>query len=38
VAAAYAREHTEIFGPIGELFELVREVATAVTHEVGSFG
>ena len=37
-AAAYVREHAEIFGPIGELFDLVREVATAVTHEVGSFG
>ncbi len=38
VAAAYGREHAEIFGPIGELFGLVREVAAAVTHEVGSFG
>ncbi len=38
VATAYAREHAAIFGPIGELFGLVREVATAVTHEVGSFG
>ena len=37
-AAAYTREHTEIFQPIGELFALVREVATAVVHEVGSFG
>lgn len=35
---AYTREHTEIFEPMGRLFELVREIATAVTHEVGAFG
>jgi phosphoenolpyruvate carboxylase len=37
-AAAYTREHTEIFEPMRRLFELVREIATAVTHEVGAFG
>ncbi len=35
---AYAREHREIFAPIGRLFAMVREIATAVTHEVGAFG
>jgi len=36
--AAYAREHAEIFAPIRRLFDMVREIATAVTHEVGAFG
>ena len=36
--AAYAREHAEIFDPIRRLFALIREIATAVTHEVGAFG
>jgi phosphoenolpyruvate carboxylase len=36
--AAYAREHAEIFAPIERLFALVREIATAITHEVGAFG
>jgi phosphoenolpyruvate carboxylase len=36
--AAYAREHDEIFSPIRRLFGMVREIATAVTHEVGAFG
>ncbi len=35
---AYRREHEEIFDPIRRLFALVREIATAVTHEVGAFG
>lgn len=35
---AYAREHAEIFEPIRRLFALVRETATAVSHEVGAFG
>lgn len=37
-AGAYAREHAEIFAPIGRLFALVREIGTAVMHEVGAFG
>ncbi len=37
-AAAYAREHAEIFAPIGRLFALVREISVAVTHEVGALG
>jgi phosphoenolpyruvate carboxylase len=37
-AAAYAREHEEIFAPMRRLFGLVREIATAITHEVGAFG
>ncbi len=36
--AAYAREHLEIFAPIRRLFEMVREIATAITHDVGAFG
>ena len=36
--AAYAREHDEIFAPMRRLFAMVREIATAVTHEVGAFG
>ena len=36
--AAYAREHDEIFAPMRRLFGMVREIATAVTHEVGAFG
>jgi phosphoenolpyruvate carboxylase len=35
---AYAREHEELFAPIGRLFALVRECATAIAHEVGAFG
>jgi phosphoenolpyruvate carboxylase len=35
---AYAREHAEIFAPMRTLFALVREIATAITHEVGAFG
>jgi phosphoenolpyruvate carboxylase len=36
--AAYAREHSEIFAPMRRLFEMVREIATVITHEVGAFG
>ena len=36
--AAYAREHREIFGQMRDLFAMVREIAAAVTHEVGAFG
>jgi phosphoenolpyruvate carboxylase len=36
--AAYAREHDEIFAPMSRWFALVREIATAITHEVGAFG
>ncbi len=35
---AYAREHAEIFAPMRQLFALTREIATAITHEVGAFG
>jgi phosphoenolpyruvate carboxylase len=37
-SAAYVREHAEIFAPMRTLFGMVREIATAVTHEVGAFG
>jgi phosphoenolpyruvate carboxylase len=36
--AAYAREHREIFDPMRRYFDMVREIATAITHEVGAFG
>ena len=35
---AYAREHEEIFEPIGRLFAALREIGTAIMHEVGAFG
>lgn len=34
----YAREHAEIFVPMARLFDCIREISTAVTHEVGAFG
>ena len=37
-AAAYVREQEEIFAPMQRLFAQVREIATAITHEVGAFG
>lgn len=37
-AGAYLREHEEILAPMRRLFAAVREVATAITHEVGAFG
>jgi phosphoenolpyruvate carboxylase len=37
-ASSYAREHAEIFGPMRRLFDLVREIGVAITHEVGAFG
>lgn len=35
---SYAREHALLFAPMGRMFELVREIGTAVSHEVGAFG
>ncbi|MBV9116320.1 MAG: phosphoenolpyruvate carboxylase, partial [Acetobacteraceae bacterium] len=37
-AGSYTREQAEIIAPIRELFSIVREIGTAITHEVGSFG
>ncbi len=37
-AQAYAALHEEVFRPMGERFALMREIATAITHEVGAFG
>ena len=37
-ALSYGREHAEIFEPIRRLFGTVREIGTAITHEVGAFG
>lgn len=34
----YGREHAEIFTPISRYFALVREISTAICHEVGAFG
>lgn len=35
---AYAREHAEIFRPMARYFAMIREISTAVMHEVGSHG
>jgi phosphoenolpyruvate carboxylase len=37
-AVSYEREHELIFRPLAELFAMVREIGTAVTHCVGAFG
>jgi phosphoenolpyruvate carboxylase len=37
-AASYERENEEIFDPIRRLFGMIRELGTAITHEVGAFG
>ncbi len=36
--SSYVREQADIFAPIGALFAIVREIAVAVAHDVGSFG
>ncbi len=36
--SSYLREQTEIIAPMRALFDIVREIATALTHEVGAFG
>ncbi|WP_321782057.1 phosphoenolpyruvate carboxylase [Burkholderia pyrrocinia] len=35
---SYAKEHREIFAPMRQWFESIREISVAVTHEVGTFG
>ncbi|WP_424814513.1 phosphoenolpyruvate carboxylase [Roseococcus sp. YIM B11640] len=35
---SYAREHAEIFGPMREIFGLIRACSAAVSEEVGAFG
>ena len=37
-AVSYNREHRAIFEPMARLFALVREIGTAISHEVGAFG
>lgn len=37
-SAGYARETAEVFEPMRVDFDLIREIATAVSHEVGAFG
>lgn len=34
----YAREHAELFAPMAGLFDAIREISVAITHEVGAFG
>ncbi|MCI2008116.1 MAG: phosphoenolpyruvate carboxylase [Acetobacter peroxydans] len=34
----YVREHRDIFAPMQEIFELVREISIAVMHDIGAFG
>jgi hypothetical protein len=31
-------EHAQVFAPMRRQFDLAREIATAITHEVGAFG
>ena len=38
LAVAYAREHAQVYEPMRRLFASVREIATAISHEVGAFG
>jgi phosphoenolpyruvate carboxylase len=35
---AYAAEHATVFAPMRRQFDLIREIATAITHEVGAVG
>ena len=35
---AYAAEHAEVFEPMRRQFDLIREIAAAIIHEVGAFG
>ena len=35
---SYEREHEQIFGPLAGMFDLLREIGTAVTHRVGAYG
>jgi phosphoenolpyruvate carboxylase len=37
-SVSYRREHEGIFQPLGEVFSLLREIGTAVTHHVGAYG
>jgi phosphoenolpyruvate carboxylase len=38
LAVAYAREHADVYEPMRRLFGSVREIAAAISHEVGAFG
>ena len=35
---SYAREHETVFRPIGRLYDLIREITTAVVHHLGAVG
>ena len=37
-AMSYERAHEQMFGPPAGMFELSREIGTAVTHRVGAYG
>lgn len=34
----YGREHREIFIPMQQMFELLREISVGITHDIGAFG
>ncbi|GAN70034.1 hypothetical protein ASY01nite_11690 [Acetobacter syzygii] len=34
----YVREHRDIFTPMGEMFDLLREISVALMHDIGAFG
>ena len=35
---SYAREHAQVFGPMGKLYELVRRIGSGVNHIIGAVG
>ena len=37
-AQSYAREHVQIFQPIGKIYTLIRRIGAAVIHNVGALG
>ena len=37
-SVSYRREHEAVFKPLAEVFSLLREIGTAVTHSVGAYG
>jgi phosphoenolpyruvate carboxylase len=34
----YVREHRDIFTPMGQMFDLLREISVALMHDIGEFG
>ncbi|WP_321889265.1 phosphoenolpyruvate carboxylase [Paraburkholderia bannensis] len=37
-SGTYAHEHAELFSPMARIFDAIREISIAITHEVGAFG